>query len=246
MKKIALFTSIHARHISFIEQIKSVYVPSLIVLEKKKANSFAKAEDSFFQNKLKLKNINFCKTILVEKGDINSRKVHDAILENNIDIVLVFGTSIIKNYILSAPNNFAVNIHTGLVQAFRGVDSCFWAIHDEKPEGIGVTIHKINKGIDTGNILLQSRPKLDHSDNIDTIFFKNCQAGFDLMKKNINCIIKNTISEKPLKNRGKLYMIKDMNNEAIVKVKNKTKSVIKKYLDNKSHIDKKIKIISEV
>jgi methionyl-tRNA formyltransferase len=46
-----------------------------------------------------------------------------------------------------------INIHPSLLPYGRGSDPCVWAIYDNQPSGI--TIHWIDEGIDTGNLLFQ-------------------------------------------------------------------------------------------
>lgn len=47
-----------------------------------------------------------------------------------------------------------VNIHIGYLPWNRGADPNFWSWFDNTPKG--VTFHQIDKGVDTGDILLQS------------------------------------------------------------------------------------------
>ena len=64
---------------------------------------------------------------------------------------------IINQQIFKIPKEGCLNIHTGLVQGFRGTDSCYWAIFKRKPEYIGATIHQIDSGIDNGDVLIQKK-----------------------------------------------------------------------------------------
>lgn len=60
---------------------------------------------------------------------------------------------ILKAPVLDAFPRKAVNIHISLLPWNRGSDPNFWSWFDDTPKG--VTIHRIDAGIDTGNILAQ-------------------------------------------------------------------------------------------
>ena len=176
--KIVLMTSIHERHMSFVNEILKYHKVECIFLESKKPFKQSKLlkERNFFKN-VDSKTFSKVKTYKFNKGDINSDEFKNHLIKQNPDVVLVFGTSIIKSNVLNSINGKWINIHTGLVQKFRGVSSCFWAIFENSPESIGFTLHKVNKGIDTGSVLLQGRPRLEKEDDIDIIFFKTCLAA---------------------------------------------------------------------
>ena len=239
---IAILTSNQPRHKAFISTISSLVYPSLVVVESKLPTTFVNREELFFKRKIKDLNLNFFK---VDKGKINSDEVAKLLIERKIDIIFVFGTSILKDNIFSIPK-FCINIHTGLVQEYRGVDSNFWALYEKNIEAIGVTIHKINAGIDTGDVLMQKRIELSPDDSIDSIFLKSCAAGFELIENNIDRILNEKINQIKMKKRGKLFKIKNMNNEAILKVKATMKENIQDYLEDKVNRNKRVKIINGV
>ena len=115
---IAILTSNQPRHKAFISTISSLVYPSLVVVESKLPTTFVNREELFFKRKIKDLNLNFFK---VDKGKINSDEVAKLLIERKIDIIFVFGTSILKDNIFSIPK-FCINIHTGLVQEYRGVE----------------------------------------------------------------------------------------------------------------------------
>jgi len=57
--------------------------------------------------------------------------------------------------------NRAINLHPSLLPWNRGAHSNFWSFLEDTPKG--VTIHIIDEGIDTGDILLQKKIKFDQS-----------------------------------------------------------------------------------
>lgn len=71
------------------------------------------------------------------------------------DLFVVVAYRILPKSIWSLPPFGALNIHPSLLPAYRGPAPIAWAlIHGEQQTGI--TIFRINEGIDTGEILLQA------------------------------------------------------------------------------------------
>lgn len=66
-------------------------------------------------------------------------------------IVLGPASSIIRKNILNIPKIGVINAHMGLLPEFRGMNALEWTIF-HKHEG-AITIHFVDEGIDTGNIL---------------------------------------------------------------------------------------------
>ena len=51
-----------------------------------------------------------------------------------------------------------VNLHGGLSPEYRGADCTFWALYNGEPENVGCTLHYINEGIDTGDLIAHISP----------------------------------------------------------------------------------------
>lgn len=68
-----------------------------------------------------------------------------------------------------------INLHTSYLPWNRGCDPNLWSIIDDTPKGI--TIHRIDKGIDTGEILFQK--KVDFSDD------ETLTSSYNLLHKEI-------------------------------------------------------------
>jgi methionyl-tRNA formyltransferase len=70
------------------------------------------------------------------------------------DVVIVFGSSYIKEPLVTKLiKKKAINIHTGISPQYRGVDCNFWALFDGNPHLVGATIHLLDRGLDSGDIL---------------------------------------------------------------------------------------------
>jgi phosphoribosylglycinamide formyltransferase-1 len=90
---------------------------------------------------------------------VNSELVVTTINQIEPDYVLVYGTAIIKKNILSRINAKIVNIHAGITPKYRGVHGGYWALANDDADNFGVTLHYVDAGIDTGEIISQARTK---------------------------------------------------------------------------------------
>ncbi len=89
---------------------------------------------------------------LLEATSANDPKVTEWIKQNGIDVVVNIRTrSIYSQETLRAPRLGCVNIHHGILPSYRGVFCDLYALSEGRPAGF--TIHKMDKKIDTGNIL---------------------------------------------------------------------------------------------
>ena len=103
---------------------------------------------------------------------INDRRVVDLAERLGPDIIAVFGTSLIKGPLLSMGRLGIVNLHGGLSPEYRGADCTFWALYNGEPEKIGCTIHFVDQGIDTGNLIAHVCPEVRSGDDELTLFWR--------------------------------------------------------------------------
>jgi methionyl-tRNA formyltransferase len=90
--------------------------------------------------------------MLVPALEAEGDTVYDG--DEKMDWIVSFGyRKIIKEPYLSLHKDRIINIHIGFLPWNRGADPNFWSWFDDTPKG--VTIHQIDAGIDTGNIIVQ-------------------------------------------------------------------------------------------
>lgn len=76
------------------------------------------------------------------------------VLKKHIDILVSYNYRyIIQSDILRLPNLLAFNLHTSLLPFNRGAHPVLWSILEGTP--LGITIHQIDEGLDTGPIIFQ-------------------------------------------------------------------------------------------
>ncbi|MDW3194039.1 MAG: formyltransferase family protein [Cytophagales bacterium] len=68
---------------------------------------------------------------------------------------MVYGTGIIKENLLQLAKKAFVNAHCSILPDYRGTRSEFWQCFHDDFDSLGVTIHLVNSGVDTGELLKQ-------------------------------------------------------------------------------------------
>ena len=124
------------------------------------------------------------KTIAVEKGikvyqpvRVREQEFVEILRGYNPDVIIVvaFG-QIIPESILEMPKYGCVNIHGSLLPKYRGAAPIQWAVLDGEKE-TGVTTMLMDKGIDTGDILLKRVINLAEDETAGSLFDKLMALG---------------------------------------------------------------------
>ena len=96
-------------------------------------------------------------------------------LEPEIVVVVAYGR-ILPKEMIDIPKYGCINVHASLLPKYRGAAPIQWALLNGEKE-TGVTIMKIDELLDTGEILLQQKVKIEESDNAETLSRKLFAAG---------------------------------------------------------------------
>ncbi len=185
----------------------------------------------------------------VRCGDINSKDFASYMRVIGPDIVAVLGSSVIKPEIMVIPSVAMINLHSGLSPYYRGTWSYGWPIVNDDPGYIGATVHHVNAGIDTGDIISQTRPVLDSSDDLNAIFLKVIAEGIELVADAIEKIhgSSGVTAYRQPRIAGGLYRTKDLTSYAARRcLKNLAGGTIARYNASKEEIDSRITLYGYV
>lgn len=115
-------------------------------------------------------------------SDINQADTVEFLKKCNPDVVLVFGGKILKEEILKIPR-YIINLHCGFCPLYKGAGNSITAAGREDYRHMAATIHFVNAGIDSGDIISYAFPKYELSDNCDDVYCKTILAGVDELLK---------------------------------------------------------------
>lgn len=199
------FLSNRLRKLGLVEVIGQILF-QLSILPILKVTSSSRIKE--IETKYNLSNSPIPIELIKNVKSVNSNECIDFLLKSNPDIILVNGTRIISNKVLSKINCNFINIHAGITPKFRGVHGGYWALATKNKKYCGVTVHLVDKGIDTGSVLGQVVIEPIKTDNFVTYPIIQQSEGIILLKQILNNFFKNNNTLKtipPLTLENSLY-----------------------------------------
>lgn len=104
-------------------------------------------------------------------------------LKPDLIVVVAYG-QILSQPLLDAPRFGCINVHTSLLPKYRGAAPIQWAILNDEIE-TGITIMKMDAGLDTGPILTQARTPIEAMDTSETLHDRLAELGAALLLQTI-------------------------------------------------------------
>ena len=118
-------------------------------------------------------------------------------------VVAAYG-QILAPVILEMPRFGCLNVHTSLLPKYRGAAPIQWAILNDEEE-TGVTIMKMDAGLDTGPIVTQVRTPISAEDDSATLHDRLAILGAELLVQTLPDYLANKIVPKPQPAEGASY-----------------------------------------
>ncbi|MBI5631806.1 MAG: hypothetical protein HY921_13085 [Elusimicrobia bacterium] len=156
----------------------------------------------------------------IPRGGLNQAETVEFIKGLNPRFIAVHGTGIIREDLIRAFPGRLVNLHAGLSPYYRGTGTNVWPFYNRELEYVGMTVHYIDAGIDSGDIILQGRPVFKAEDDTHTIGCKNVVLGTGLMGRVIErCLAGGSPpAVRQDKSQGRLYLKKQFTEEIVVEI----------------------------
>jgi methionyl-tRNA formyltransferase len=141
-------------------------------------------------------------SFLKEKGDIDY-------------IVLAWWPHIIKDIIISFPGKGVVNFHPSLLPYNRGKHYNFWTIVEDTP--FGVSLHMVDNGIDSGDILFQKAIPKSWEDTGETLYLKAQLGMIDLFEESYDKLMRDEYQRKKQDlSKGTFHLAKELEPVSII------------------------------
>lgn len=132
--------------------------------------------------------------IPVELSDnINSLEFIDRIEKYEADLFVSMSfNQIFKTQMINLPRLKTINCHAGKLPFYRGRNILNWALINDEKE-FGITVHYVDEGIDTGDIIVQETYPITDDDNYDTLLKRAYVGCADVLYKAIKMIQNNEV-----------------------------------------------------
>ena len=124
-------------------------------------------------------------------------------LAPDLIVVAAYG-QILPQALLDVPKFGCLNVHTSLLPKYRGAAPIQWAILNGDSE-TGVTIMKMDAGLDTGEIVSKERTVITDDDIASTLHDRLAQLGGTLLVRTIPDYVSGKILPRPQPAEGASY-----------------------------------------
>jgi folate-dependent phosphoribosylglycinamide formyltransferase PurN len=121
------------------------------------------------------------------------------------DVLLVAGAPVLKPRVFGIPRIAAINVHFGISPDYRGEHTLWWPMYRRDYGRIGVTIHLIDRGIDTGPALAQGFVAVEPDDDEWTVEAKAAQMAAELCVELLVAERFDPIHRPPRASSGRLF-----------------------------------------
>lgn len=140
---------------------------------------------------------------IISEAGLDEAEIPDALRVNSVNepetlhrledldpaVVVVNGTRIISNSVLSAVGCPFLNMHAGITPRYRGVHGGYWALREGRHDLVGTTVHLVDPGIDTGGVLAQAFFEPGPRDSFATYPYLHVAHGLPLLVAQVQQIL---------------------------------------------------------
>lgn len=135
----------------------------------------------------------------------NSPEFVERVRALRVDLIVVANFNrILKSTLLSAPRLGGVNVHASLLPKYRGPSPLYWVLANRE-KSTGVTIHYIDEGIDTGDIVEQRKIEIRDGETLKTLSEKSDQAAAALLRQTIPLLLEGRALRVPQDHSAATY-----------------------------------------
>jgi methionyl-tRNA formyltransferase len=116
-------------------------------------------------------------------NDPNNDDALEFLRKQKPDLILYIGSIIVRKTFLEIPSIGVLNVHLGILPVYRGIGVTEWPIIENRIHdiGLGVTLHFMDTGVDTGPIVMKKRIKINECFSLSDIESKYLKEMVNLM-----------------------------------------------------------------
>lgn len=149
-------------------------------------------------------------------GTSNDQTTFEWVQAQRPDLLLLYGSSIIKAPLLEHYDQRIINLHLGLSPYYRGSGTNFWPLVNRQPECVGATIHLAVLRVDAGAVLAQVRPPAERADRAHELGTKTIIAALAAMPQVVAQYLTGQITPQAQRTDiGSVFKQKDFNAAAV-------------------------------
>ena len=136
------------------------------------------------------------------------------LLKPDLIVVAAYG-QILPRVVLQLPIRGCINVHASLLPKHRGAAPIQWAIINNDAT-TGITIMKMDEGLDTGDILSQETTPILETDDAQSLHDRLARIGANLLIKTLNDFLSGNISPQQQTNSEATYARKITKEDGLI------------------------------
>ncbi len=109
---------------------------------------------------------------LIHTPSVNSEHCREHLRQSDAKAIFVVSTRMISHATLDSVEAPFINYHSGINPKYRGMFGGYFALANGEPENFGATVHLVDRGVDTGDILYRSHVQHDPRDTFHTYLWR--------------------------------------------------------------------------
>ena len=213
--RVIVLTTDTPHHLYFVKEVSTVFNITGIAVESKVLKAPFQTHHSFEDEReryevselLQEKRVMFkdyCETKTF--NNINDDGCIQFVADLKPDVIVTFGTSLIRKPLIHLCSDGFVNLHGGDPEYYRGLDTHMWAIYHREFEQLIVTLHRLNQSLDDGEIIQQAQIRLDKNSNITKLRAENTKLCVQLTLSALSTFNQlGYFISKPQQRKGRYY-----------------------------------------
>lgn len=168
-KKIRMFRSMFVRHVGFFD--------AFVTCASRLISEAARPSKEEWEQRPLIRDYTKLASKVVETEDKRDQRFLEEVKNNRPDILLLGQAGIIHEELLAIPRICTLNSHPGWLPDYKGNHVLYWTCLNKEFQKVGYTVHKVDSGIDTGEIVSQKHIQPEPGDTIADLEERLYDAG---------------------------------------------------------------------
>ncbi len=142
---------------------------------------------------------------VIERSDLNSEEFRGMIKAYEPDLLVSVASPVIfKEELIDLPKRDCINVHSAPLPNYRGMMPNFWQLYHGETE-VGITVHRIDAGIDTGDILLQKNCSVVPGESLNDLIIRTKRMGAEFVREVLGMYREDRVAARPMPSGGSYF-----------------------------------------
>lgn len=128
---------------------------------------------------------------------VSSPIVAEELRRHQIDLLLLGQSGIVPETVFTVPKLATLNAHPGWLPFYKGIDCVAWTLLDGRFDQIGSSLHRVDRGIDTGEIVNQQLYRWRGDETLRVLEARLYDDCIDLLVDSIEAVRRGELRAQP-------------------------------------------------